>query len=63
MSGRIDLSSVNISHHEPAVELVSLACCLCTDWILFVYVTGDVYIQPTQDTKNPVIYGVFSVSG
>uniref|UniRef100_A0A8C4IR51 Sema domain, immunoglobulin domain (Ig), short basic domain, secreted, (semaphorin) 3Fb n=1 Tax=Dicentrarchus labrax TaxID=13489 RepID=A0A8C4IR51_DICLA len=23
----------------------------------------DVYIQPTQDTKNPVIYGVFSVSG
>ncbi|KAK0150290.1 Semaphorin-3F [Merluccius polli] len=24
---------------------------------------GDVYIQPTQDTKNPVIYGVFSVSG
>ncbi len=25
--------------------------------------TGDVYIQPTQDTKNPVIYGVFSVSG
>ncbi|RXN03816.1 semaphorin-3F-like isoform X1 [Labeo rohita] len=24
---------------------------------------GDVYIQKTQDTKNPVIYGVFSVSG
>ncbi|KPP73955.1 semaphorin-3F-like [Scleropages formosus] len=24
---------------------------------------GDVYIQQTQDTKNPVIYGVFSVSG
>ncbi|KAK6321626.1 hypothetical protein J4Q44_G00086020 [Coregonus suidteri] len=23
----------------------------------------DIYIQPTQDTKNPVIYGVFSVSG
>ncbi|XP_027858829.1 sema domain, immunoglobulin domain (Ig), short basic domain, secreted, (semaphorin) 3Fa isoform X1 [Xiphophorus couchianus] len=23
----------------------------------------DVYIQPTQDTRNPVIYGVFSVSG
>uniref|UniRef100_A0A3Q2Y5H0 Semaphorin 3F n=1 Tax=Hippocampus comes TaxID=109280 RepID=A0A3Q2Y5H0_HIPCM len=23
----------------------------------------DVYIQPTQDTKNPVIYGVFTVSG
>uniref|UniRef100_A0A8C1VYR1 Sema domain, immunoglobulin domain (Ig), short basic domain, secreted, (semaphorin) 3Fa n=2 Tax=Cyprinus carpio TaxID=7962 RepID=A0A8C1VYR1_CYPCA len=23
----------------------------------------DVYIQKTQDTKNPVIYGVFSVSG
>ncbi|KAL4655987.1 semaphorin-3F-like [Arapaima gigas] len=23
----------------------------------------DVYIQQTQDTKNPVIYGVFSVSG
>uniref|UniRef100_A0A8C3AV15 Sema domain, immunoglobulin domain (Ig), short basic domain, secreted, (semaphorin) 3Fa n=1 Tax=Cyclopterus lumpus TaxID=8103 RepID=A0A8C3AV15_CYCLU len=23
----------------------------------------DVYIQPTQDNKNPVIYGVFSVSG
>uniref|UniRef100_A0AAQ6AMD7 Sema domain, immunoglobulin domain (Ig), short basic domain, secreted, (semaphorin) 3Fb n=1 Tax=Amphiprion ocellaris TaxID=80972 RepID=A0AAQ6AMD7_AMPOC len=23
----------------------------------------DVYIQPTQDLKNPVIYGVFSVSG
>uniref|UniRef100_A0A669CNI9 Semaphorin 3F n=1 Tax=Oreochromis niloticus TaxID=8128 RepID=A0A669CNI9_ORENI len=23
----------------------------------------DVYIQPTQDIKNPVIYGVFSVSG
>uniref|UniRef100_A0A8C7M5U3 Semaphorin 3F n=1 Tax=Oncorhynchus kisutch TaxID=8019 RepID=A0A8C7M5U3_ONCKI len=23
----------------------------------------DVYIQPTQDTKTPVIYGVFSVSG
>ncbi|XP_029287914.1 semaphorin-3F-like isoform X1 [Cottoperca gobio] len=23
----------------------------------------DVYIQPTQDTKNPVIYAVFSVSG
>ncbi|XP_026077380.1 semaphorin-3F-like [Carassius auratus] len=23
----------------------------------------DVYIQPTQDTKNPIIYGVFSVSG
>eukprot|EP00063_Salmo_salar_P026972 XP_014001807.1 PREDICTED: semaphorin-3F-like [Salmo salar] len=23
----------------------------------------DVFIQPTQDTKNPVIYGVFSVSG
>ena len=27
------------------------------------YLLGDVYIQPTQDTKNPVIYGVFSVSG
>lgn len=25
--------------------------------------SGNVYIQPTQDTKNPVIYGVFSVSG
>uniref|UniRef100_A0A8C5AH33 Sema domain, immunoglobulin domain (Ig), short basic domain, secreted, (semaphorin) 3Fa n=1 Tax=Gadus morhua TaxID=8049 RepID=A0A8C5AH33_GADMO len=23
----------------------------------------DVYIQPTQDTRNPVIYAVFSVSG
>uniref|UniRef100_A0A3Q2DKZ5 Sema domain, immunoglobulin domain (Ig), short basic domain, secreted, (semaphorin) 3Fb n=1 Tax=Cyprinodon variegatus TaxID=28743 RepID=A0A3Q2DKZ5_CYPVA len=23
----------------------------------------DVYIQPTQDTKNPVIFGVFTVSG
>uniref|UniRef100_A0A6Q2XI11 Semaphorin-3C n=1 Tax=Esox lucius TaxID=8010 RepID=A0A6Q2XI11_ESOLU len=23
----------------------------------------DVYIQPTHDTKNPIIYGVFSVSG
>ncbi|XP_048111619.1 semaphorin-3F-like isoform X1 [Alosa alosa] len=23
----------------------------------------DVYIQPTQDTKNPVIYAVFAVSG
>lgn len=31
-------------------------------WFLF-SLTGDVYIQPTQDTKNPVIYGVFSVSG
>lgn len=29
----------------------------------FFFLTGDVYIQPTQDTKNPVIYGVFSVSG
>lgn len=28
-----------------------------------IYLLGDVYIQPTQDTKNPVIYGVFSVSG
>lgn len=25
--------------------------------------SGDVFIQKTQDTKNPVIYGVFSVSG
>lgn len=33
----------------------SAVLCLC--------LLGDVYIQPTQDTKNPVIYGVFSVSG
>lgn len=31
--------------------------------MLSVYLLGDVYIQPTQDNKNPVIYGVFSVSG
>lgn len=34
-----------------------------TDVISLFFLTGDVYIQPTQDTKNPVIYGVFSVSG
>lgn len=32
-------------------------------WFLLFFLIGDVYIQPTQDTKNPVIYGVFSVSG
>uniref|UniRef100_A0A3Q1I0P0 Uncharacterized protein n=1 Tax=Anabas testudineus TaxID=64144 RepID=A0A3Q1I0P0_ANATE len=30
---------------------------------IFPFPQRDVYIQPTQDTKNPVIYGVFSVSG
>uniref|UniRef100_A0A8C6SFN7 Sema domain, immunoglobulin domain (Ig), short basic domain, secreted, (semaphorin) 3Fb n=1 Tax=Neogobius melanostomus TaxID=47308 RepID=A0A8C6SFN7_9GOBI len=54
-------------------------CCLVNKWSTFLKArlicsvpgptawrhtsTRDVYIQPTQDTKNPVIYGVFSVSG
>lgn len=39
-------------------------CCELSSlkFILFFFL-GDVFIQKTQDTKNPVIYGVFSVSG
>lgn len=25
--------------------------------------TGDVFIQPTQDERNPVVYAVFSTAG
>uniref|UniRef100_A0A673IX78 Semaphorin-3F-like n=1 Tax=Sinocyclocheilus rhinocerous TaxID=307959 RepID=A0A673IX78_9TELE len=47
--GRICLQTVLQPFH------CNVVLCLC--------LLGDVYIQPTQDTKNPVIYGVFSVSG
>ncbi|KAJ3601807.1 hypothetical protein NHX12_029571 [Muraenolepis orangiensis] len=53
---------------RPGPSLVSPVCLgeergEITGEIESVYYVGDVYIQPTQDTKNPVIYGVFSVSG
>lgn len=31
--------------------------------MLFSSSPGDVFIQPTQDERNPVVYGVFSTSG
>ncbi len=31
--------------------------------MLFLSSPGDVFIQPTQDERNPVMYGVFSTSG
>jgi len=31
--------------------------------MLFLLSQEDVFIQQTQDTKNPVIYAVFSASG
>ncbi len=31
--------------------------------MLFLSSPGDVFIQPTQDERNPVVYGVFSTSG
>lgn len=50
----LDLCTANISS---VLQLChsNASLCLC--------LLGDVYIQPTQDIKNPVIYGVFSVSG
>lgn len=50
-----DLCAANISKVFLQLFHCSAVLCLC--------LLGDVYIQPTQDTKNPVIYGVFSVSG
>ncbi|KAK3574964.1 hypothetical protein QTP86_019707, partial [Hemibagrus guttatus] len=41
---------------DPYLITEHLRLSLCT-------FSGDVFIQKTQDTKNPVIYGVFSVSG
>lgn len=49
--------------------LLGFCCCLALLNAMTKYpefclcLSGNVYIQPTQDTKNPVIYGVFSVSG
>lgn len=56
-----DFNHAAVNLHAVTSSLVGLPphytdCKLCC-------FLGDVYIQPTQDTKNPVIYGVFSVSG
>lgn len=45
----------------------SKCCCVSRDvWVLthfFSSTPGDVFIQPAQDERNPVVYGVFSTSG
>lgn len=56
------MSSVGftLDMNQTATVSVSLWCCTNR---LICFLLGDVFIQPTQDERNPVIYAVFSIAG